>query len=81
MIELNLILFGIARDIAGSGKIKLSIENGASVSMLKQKLEQDFPSFSDLTSLSFAVNTEYVDDTYVLKNEEEVVVIPPVSGG
>ncbi len=81
MIELDLILFGIARDIAGSGKLKIKMSQGASILHLKRQLQEDYPAFTDLASISFAVDTEYVDDAYLLKEKQEVVVIPPVSGG
>lgn len=81
MMELDLILYGIARDIVGKGKLTINIETGASIQELKRKLTTEFPKMTDLNSISFAVDTEYVDDTYQLKDHEEVVIIPPVSGG
>ena len=36
---------------------------------------------AELNTLSFAVNEEYRADDFVLSEDDEVVIIPPVSGG
>ena len=40
-----------------------------------------YPEFAKLKSLSFAVGENYQDDSYALHENDEVVIIPPVSGG
>ena len=49
--------------------------------LVRKELISQFPDFEKLASLKFAVNTNYVDDSYQLKENDEVVLIPPVSGG
>ena len=44
-------------------------------------LVHQFPELASLRSLSFAVGEDYQEDNYVLREGDEVVVIPPVSGG
>ena len=80
-MELEVILFGIARDIAGSSKLKFTLHEGNSVKDLKRQLIADYPEMSKLRSIAFAVNTDYVDDNYELRDKQEIVIIPPVSGG
>ena len=74
-------LFGIARDIVGSSKLTLTLSEGASVKNLKQKLMEQYPEMGKLKSVSFAVDADYVEDDYQLQDQEEIVIIPPVSGG
>ena len=76
-----MILFGIAKDIVGSSKLKLKLHDGASVKTLKKQLIAQFPEMNKLKSIAFAVDTDYVDDNYQLRDNEEIVIIPPVSGG
>ena len=40
-----------------------------------------FPDFEKLRSLSIAVNQEYREDDFLVKEGDEIVIIPPVSGG
>lgn len=80
-MKINLVLFGIAKDIVGASKSQLDVEDGMLINEFKQILVKEYPRMKDLTSISFAVGTEYVTDDYQLENNEEVVIIPPVSGG
>lgn len=80
-MQINLVSFGIAKDIIGAQTQSVELNQGKSLKDLKAKLVSDYPRFSDLASLRFAVNEEYQDDEYELSNGEEVVIIPPVSGG
>ena len=81
MMNINLVLFGIAKDIVGASRSQFEVAEGVVISELKQSLVKKYPRMKDLTSISFAVGTEYVADDYQLENNEEVVIIPPVSGG
>ncbi|MDH5603593.1 MAG: MoaD/ThiS family protein [Cyclobacteriaceae bacterium] len=80
-MKLKILLFGIARDIVGGAKYDLEMPVGASVADLKVTLENRFPSFRELTSLMVAVNSEYGDGLQELKENDEIAIIPPVSGG
>ena len=81
MMKLKLVAFGIARDILRGTELEIEIAEGSSVSDLKVSLVNSYPSFADLTSLRFAVEEEYKSDDYTLSDGDEVVIIPPVSGG
>ncbi len=48
---------------------------------LKQALVVRYPDFKKLVKFSLAVDEAYQDDAFELKDGDEVVVIPPVSGG
>ena len=49
---------------------------------LKKLLFVQYPDLQPLEkTLSFAVNTEYADDSVKLRSGDEVAFIPPVSGG
>ena len=80
---MELLLFGIAKDIVGRSQIDLSEKDSLpkSVAELKQILAVDYPAFAKLSSLAIAVNSEYAEDDVVLTKDDEIAVIPPVSGG
>lgn len=80
-MEIKLQAFGIAKDILGSSKTNIHVENVVDIHGLKQQLIQSYPEFEKLKSLKFALHESYVDDEALLKDGDEVVVIPPVSGG
>lgn len=71
--------YGIARDIAGRS-FELEVE-GVTVGDLRKALLRTYPALADLVSLLIAVNATYAGDEVPLQPDDEVVVIPPVSGG
>lgn len=76
-----MLAFGIARDILGSPKCDVELKDGGTIGQLKQQLLQKYSQFADLASIAFAVNEEYKEDDFPLNENDEVVIIPPVSGG
>ncbi len=80
-MNIEIIAFGIAKDILKGKSVQLDLPAGETVSGVKTRLITEFPDFQSLASLQLAVNAEYVDDSYVLNENDEVVLIPPVSGG
>lgn len=71
--------YGIVRDIAGRS-FDLEVD-GNSVGDLRKKLLTVYPAMADLSSLLVAVNETYAGDEVLVSPEDEVVLIPPVSGG
>ena len=80
-MNITIIAYGIAKDLLGSKHLELEVEQGADISMLKKALFQRYPDFQKLKSLSFAVSEQYREDSYEIHEQDEVVIIPPVSGG
>jgi molybdopterin converting factor subunit 1 len=80
-MNINILAFGIAKDIIQAQKLAFEVENGTTVGILKSQLCAQFPDFQKLKSLAIAVNEEYQEDDFVLNERDEIVIIPPVSGG
>ena len=80
-MEVKLIAFGIAKDIMKGTTTGFSIDTPASILDLKNALTNKYPEFNKLQSLKFAINEDYQGDDYLLHEGDEVVIIPPVSGG
>ena len=80
-MKLNLLAFGIARDILNGSSLEIEIESPCSVGELKEHLFDQYPPLKELRSLAIAVNESYAKDEILLREKDEIVIIPPVSGG
>ncbi len=80
-MTIQLISYGIARDILGSKELSYTLPEQTSVADLLKALESDYPTLSGLASLKVAVNGSYALASQVISEQDEVVLIPPVSGG
>ena len=80
-MKINILAFGIAKDIINGSTLGLEISDGTTVGELKTQLTSQFPEFEKLRSLAIAVNQEYQEDDFLLSEKDEIVIIPPVSGG
>ncbi len=78
---MKVLTFGIAKDIVGGPELDLPYLEGMTVLALKKAVLNTYPQFEKLNSLAIAVNSEYADDDLQIMPEDEVVLIPPVSGG
>jgi molybdopterin converting factor subunit 1 len=74
--------FAILRERAGAAEITKDLKEGSTVTELWQALQSDYPKLpSSGVRLLYAVNRNYVTGDHVLKERDEVVFVPPVSGG
>ncbi|GIW40701.1 MAG: molybdenum cofactor biosynthesis protein D/E [Candidatus Binatia bacterium] len=74
--------FASVRECLGRREDVLEVPEGATLGELWQLLLERSPELSRLgCSLSFALNQEYADPAAVLREGDEVALIPPVSGG
>ena len=81
-ITVNVLLFAQLRDGFGADELAASLPSGATGAELLAWLSQRNPKLTGLLDVSrLAVNCEYVPPEQALHDADEVVVIPPVSGG
>lgn len=74
--------FAILRERVGAGDITVEIQDGSTVADLWRMLQQNHPKLNvPGIRLLYAVNQNYVSPDEVLKEMDEVVFVPPVSGG
>jgi molybdopterin synthase sulfur carrier subunit len=75
-------LFAVLRDKAGVAELRLPLPVGASVSDAMEVVLQRHPELSPFAKrVAFAVNLSRVDGQTVLKDGDELALLPPVSGG
>ena len=80
MNHYTLVTYGVTKDIITNRNLS-TVKTIYTVGDLKTDLFKDYPLLRNLNSLAIAVDEEYRDDDYLLKDGDEVVLIPPVSGG
>lgn len=81
MASYKILGFGIAKDIFGSSAIELQMDANATIAQLKKQLEEKYPKLQKLASYLVAVNETYAQNDTILNAEDEIAIIPPVSGG
>jgi len=79
-MKLRIVAFGIAKEILNGKNHEMDMAV-ATVGELKQVLFDRYDGFQKLNSLAFAVNEEYREADFLLSENDEVVLIPPVAGG
>jgi molybdopterin converting factor subunit 1 len=81
-MKVRIQLFAAARDIAGCSSVELELSKGASVADLRAQLAASYPALSPLLARSLvAIDSEYVSDATHVSPQQEIAIIPPVSGG
>lgn len=80
-MKIKLTAFGIAKDILQTNSLQLEVNGVHNISALKSYLCEQYPDFTKLRKISFAINEEYQADDFSLTENDEVIIIPPVSGG
>jgi molybdopterin converting factor subunit 1 len=74
--------FAILRERVGSDRGCFEVKEGDTVAALWRVIVGAHPQLQPHdASIRFAVNQEYVERSHVLRDGDEVALIPPVSGG
>ena len=79
--SVNVLLFGITRDITGHSTLQCALPAHPTVDDLLAFLKQQYPELVGIRSLLVAVNGEYAESDAPLTAHDEIAIIPPVSGG
>ncbi|MEK7210095.1 MAG: molybdopterin converting factor subunit 1 [Candidatus Binatota bacterium] len=81
-MKVRIKFFAILRERVGSGEITKEIREGSTIGELWENLKKEYPKLAPVEMrLLYAVNQNYVSADHVLKEKDEVVFVPPVSGG
>jgi MoaE-MoaD fusion protein len=81
-MQVRVLYMGRLRDLAGRDKQVVQLADGARVSDLYAELEQHLPKLQAIRdSIAVAVNYEYSEASAELRDNDEVALLPPVSGG
>jgi molybdopterin synthase catalytic subunit len=81
-MRVRVLFFGILRELAGKGADDIDLPDGALVRDVIAHYEAQMPVLKgSIPSLALAVNQQYVGPETKLRADDEVALLPPVSGG
>ncbi len=80
-MKIKIKAFGIAAEKCGRKEWEQSFPDQLLLSELRSILSSDFPALSQIINHSLALNQAYIHEDIVLKDGDEIAIIPPVSGG
>jgi molybdopterin synthase catalytic subunit len=80
MMQIQVLPFGVLKDRLGASPAAVELPEGATVAELLQRLSEDH-SAQWFRGIAVSVNAEFAAATDVLREGDEVGLLPPVSGG
>lgn len=80
-MTIQVLLFGITTDLLETSTITVTLAENSSVQHFKKELARAYPKLATLRSYAVAVNESYAEDSQIIKANDVVAIIPPVSGG
>lgn len=80
-MKIKIKLFGWGRELSGKSDLTWEIPESVKLQTLIAQLEDEYPKLKELDRFLVAVNMEYAEMNMILKEGDEVAIIPPVSGG
>ena len=81
-IKIKVKLFSIYQEVFDTPELDLSVAEGTSVGNVLASLIEQKPQLAKWQKVTrFGVNLHFVEPNVLLNNGDEVVFIPPVSGG
>src|SRR3989442_12035651 len=82
IMQIQVRLFATYREIVGEGQIAWTLRDGTTVGQLAEAVLAKYPRLlGHGNSMLLAVNHEVVRPDVVLREGDEVALLPPVSGG
>lgn len=80
-MKITLLFFGITTDFTNTTQQDIEVATNTSVANFKLILKEMYPLLNNINSYAIAINETYANDTAILKENDVVAIIPPVSGG
>lgn len=81
-MTVTLKLFAVYQETLGVPEKRLTLPVGTTVGEVRDRLLADYPTLSRWRDLTrFGLNLQFVEADTPLKEGDELVLIPPVSGG
>jgi molybdopterin converting factor small subunit len=81
-VTVRVLAFARIRELLGFGEQRIGVADGTTAGAVWAQFEHDVPLLAGLrTSTRFARNGALVDETAVLREGDELALLPPVGGG
>lgn len=81
-MKIKVRLFARYRELVGNGETNLQLPPGTTVGAFKSQIDNHFPQLKNYSAnLLVALNGEFADNSLILKEGDEIALLPPLSGG
>jgi MoaE-MoaD fusion protein len=81
-MRVRVLFFGMLKEMVAKSSDSIELRDGATLGDLLTHYERQIPQLKEsMSSLALAVNQEYASPDTKLKENDEVAILPPVSGG
>ena len=82
---MKILYFAKLRQLIGRSEDSIKLDNEVMISQVIKKLKNKnntyLNAFNQTKNLKYAVNCEYVKKSFIVRNEDELAIFPPVNGG
>lgn len=81
-ITITVKLFAAYQEACGQSELEMTLLPGTTVGAVRDQILTDYPELEPWRNLTrFGINLQFADENSRLQQGDEVVLIPPVSGG
>lgn len=83
-MAITVLFFARGRELAGRSETSVEVAHASDTAQLLKYLLEEYPKLAEIMETSvFSLNQEYLapNQKIQLKDQDEVAIIPPVSGG
>mgnify|MGYP001123090345 CR=1 FL=1 len=80
-MKITVLFFGISSDLIKGNQVEVTLEKAMSVSDFKDYLQEKYSSLDKINTYAIAVDESYATNDLMIKANDVVAIIPPVSGG